>query len=57
VVGSGEERLKTLFAQVDRAATIECGRCMPYENHRPVWICRNLRSSVEEVWPQVKHYE
>jgi hypothetical protein len=57
VVGSSEERLGTLFAQVDRAATIDCGRCMPYENHRPVWVCRKLRSSVGELWPRVKHYE
>jgi hypothetical protein len=57
VVGSGEERLRTLFARVDRAATLDCGRCMPYENHRPVWVCRNLRPSVGEVWAQVKHYD
>jgi hypothetical protein len=57
VVGGSEERLRELFSDVRRAATIECGRCMPYENQRPVWICRGLRVSVAELWPQVKHYD
>jgi hypothetical protein len=57
VVGGSEERMKGLFAHVDRAATVECGRCMPYENHRPVWVCRSLRPTVADVWPQIKHYD
>jgi hypothetical protein len=57
VVGSSEERLRARFEQVERAATIECGRCMPYENHRPVWIARGLRQPVAQLWPQIKHYE
>jgi len=57
VISSTEERLRALFEQVERAATIECGRCMPYENHRPVWVCRGLRTPLAELWPQIKHYD
>jgi len=57
VVGDREERLRERFERVERAATIECGLCMPYENHRPVWVCRGLRRPVPDVWPQVKHYD
>ena len=57
VVGSSEERLRVLFATVERVATIDCGRCMPYENLRPVWVCRGLREPVADVWARVKHYD
>jgi hypothetical protein len=57
VVGGTEEQMRAAFAQVERAATIECGRCMPYENKRPVWIGRSLRMPVAEVWPRLKHYD
>jgi hypothetical protein len=57
VVGGREERLRGLFAQVERVGTTACGRCMPYENGRPVWIARRLRPSVAQLWGQVKHYD
>ena len=57
VVGGTEEVLRERFDQVERAATIECGRCMPYENHRPVWVCRTLRVPVAAAWARVKHYD
>jgi hypothetical protein len=30
---------------------------MPYENHRPVWIVRDLRIPVAELWGRIKHYD
>ncbi|HVT58984.1 MAG TPA: glycosyltransferase family 39 protein [Thermoanaerobaculia bacterium] len=57
VIGSRQERLAELFREVERAATIECGLCMPYENHRPVWICHGLKPSVPEFWSRIKHYD
>jgi dolichyl-phosphate-mannose-protein mannosyltransferase len=57
VVGSSEERLRALFESVERVATIDCGRCMPYENGRPVWICRGLGAPVADVWANIKHYD
>jgi 4-amino-4-deoxy-L-arabinose transferase-like glycosyltransferase len=56
VIGSRQQRLAELFRQVERAATIDCGLCMPYEN-RPVWICHGLKLSVPEFWVRVKHYD
>jgi hypothetical protein len=56
VVGSSEERLTELFASVTRAATIHCGLCMPYEDNRPVWVCRGLRGDVLELWANVKNF-
>ena len=57
VVGGTEEQVGAAFGQVERAATIDCGLCMPYEDGRPVWVVRNLVRPVEEIWPQLKHYD
>jgi hypothetical protein len=53
VVGSTEERLRARFESVERVGSIDCGRCMPYENHRPVWIVRDLRIPVAELWGRI----
>jgi 4-amino-4-deoxy-L-arabinose transferase-like glycosyltransferase len=57
VVGSSAERQAQRCTRFARAATIECGRCMPYENHRPVWVCESSRLPVAELWAAVKHYD
>lgn len=57
VIGGTEQLLRGLFEQVERAATIDCGRCMPYENGQPVWIARGLRLPVAGLWPRIKHYD
>jgi 4-amino-4-deoxy-L-arabinose transferase-like glycosyltransferase len=30
---------------------------MPYENARPIFICRGLRRSLSEIWSRLKRYE
>ena len=50
-------RLEERFESVQQVGTIECGHCMPYENHRPVFLCRRARVSLPELWPRLKHYD
>jgi hypothetical protein len=50
-------RLEERFESVQQMGTIECGHCMPYENHRPVFLCRRARVSLPELWPRLKHYD
>ncbi len=57
VLGGSEEALRQTFREVERAATIDCGYCMPYENGAPVWIARGLQAPVSEAWPRVRHYD
>jgi hypothetical protein len=30
---------------------------MPYENGRPIFICRGLRRNLAEIWSRLKRYE
>lgn len=56
VQGSYED-LQPHFEDVEYAATFTCKYCMPYENNRPIFICRKMKGSIQEVWEREKHYE
>ena len=57
LLGGDEDRLRTLFDDLTRVGTVECGYCMPYENHKPIYIGRQMRMRWRELWPKVQHYE
>jgi hypothetical protein len=53
--GNREDHLKS-YESVEHAATIECGLCMPFENHRPVYVLRRPKRSMEEIWRTSKMF-
>ena len=55
-VGIEEEELNTLFDQVTLAATFTHPYCMPYENNKPIYVCRGLRVDLEKAWAEAGHY-
>jgi len=38
------------YSDVRVAATIDCGFCMPYENHQPVYVLRHRIRPIEDIW-------
>ena len=46
-----------LFASRTRAGTIRSRYAINYETNIPIWICRNAKKPLTEVWPQIKSYE
>ena len=57
IIGGDLEDHQRTFARVDRATTYTCGDCMPYENNKPIWIGREPRMGIDEIWPAVRHYD
>jgi hypothetical protein len=57
VVQASRGRLDERFADVRQVATIECQHCMPYQNHRPVFVCRQPRQTLAALWPRLKHFD
>jgi hypothetical protein len=51
------ERLAARFEHVMPAGVTDCGTCMPYENHRAIYVAWGKRGSWAEWWPALKHYE
>jgi len=56
VVGGNVEDHRQSYADVRRVDTIECGYCMPYENHRPVYVLRRPIRSMQEIWRTSKMF-
>lgn len=56
VLGDDREDLEALFHRVERAGTVECDYCMPYEDDLPVWVARDLRGDLRELWPAVRSF-
>ncbi len=57
VVGSSAESLGRRYERVERAGTVECRYCMPYENDKPVWIARSSRQPFSASWNEFKHFD
>jgi hypothetical protein len=57
LLGGKREVLASYFDEVTPITTVECGRCMPYENHKPVYVARGMHASWAEAWPTIRHYE
>jgi hypothetical protein len=56
VVGSTRERYLEFFESVEHVSTAINKYAMPYENNLPVFICRNIKVSPEDLWERVKNY-
>jgi Dolichyl-phosphate-mannose-protein mannosyltransferase len=56
-IGNSLDVLQTAFGSVTQAATITCAYCMPEENDLPVYVCLRLKTSIQAIWPSVKHYD
>lgn len=57
ILGGDEAEHLRHFSQVEMAAVIQCDYCMPYENNRPVYVCRDKKISIDEIWERRKHFE
>jgi 4-amino-4-deoxy-L-arabinose transferase-like glycosyltransferase len=55
-IGYPFQQLQPAFESVEQVAIISCSYCMPEENGLPIYIGRHLKTSMQTIWPTVKHY-
>jgi len=55
-VQASQADLESGFEEVVLAGIFRCDYCMPYENGLPVFICRNMRGSIQAIWNQEKNF-
>jgi len=48
--------LRPYFESVEHVASTSCSYCMPYENNRPIFLCRGAKFSFQEIWPAEKNF-
>ena len=51
-IGDKEE----LFEYVTEMGTVHSTYAIPYENNLKIYLCRNLKQPVEELWPTLKSF-
>ncbi len=49
-------KLQRVYRSVTPAGTTACAYCISSENELPIFIARNLSSSLPQVWPVAKHF-
>jgi hypothetical protein len=58
VLTRSRERLDRQFASVERVGETDCGDCMPYETHVPIYVVRGMKPPLlPELWPSLRHYD
>ena len=55
-VGEKLEGVQKSFNQIELAATFTHPYVLPHENNLPVFVCRQPKKPLKEIWPQVKCY-
>jgi hypothetical protein len=55
-VGMDLHKLRLLFGDVQKAATIEDSYAVPDENDLPVYLCRHPRLPLSRAWPWLKFF-
>lgn len=56
-VGIPRDELRGTFGSVEQADTIRCDYCMPDEDNLPVYVSRDSRTSIQELWPETRHFD
>ena len=55
-IGSNPGRWKPICGAIEMVGMTNTPYAMPYENNRALFICRDLRMPLEELWPRLKRY-
>ena len=40
-----------------QAGTTDCTYCMPYEDNKPIYVCKGVQGDPEKIWLELKHFE
>ncbi|HUI28372.1 MAG TPA: glycosyltransferase family 39 protein [Candidatus Kryptonia bacterium] len=56
VVAGSRSDLAPFCESLTQVAVTHCDYCMPHENNRPIFLCRNSTGHLAELWARVKHY-
>jgi 4-amino-4-deoxy-L-arabinose transferase-like glycosyltransferase len=57
IAGGPRERWERHWARVEVAAAWDCGHCLPSRNHARVYVVRDPRAPMKEIWTALRRYE
>jgi hypothetical protein len=56
-INGDPERWRPNCASLDIVAHFGAPYAMPYENDRPIFLCRGLRVPLQDAWPRFKRFQ
>jgi hypothetical protein len=56
VIGGSREVAGTMFRDVRAAGSITEPNAMPFENNLTIWVCREPKIPLRQLWPMLKYY-
>ncbi|MGE5343640.1 MAG: ArnT family glycosyltransferase [Candidatus Omnitrophota bacterium] len=57
IIGGRKENHEKGFRSVIEVDRTHCPYSMPYENNKPIYICRGLKRPLAEIWPTTKNFD
>jgi hypothetical protein len=48
--------LHRAYKNVELAGTTNCEYCMPYENGRMIFLCKEMNTTFQKIWPRERFY-
>jgi hypothetical protein len=57
IVGISKQELGNIFNDIIETDRTFSKYAMPYENNKPILICRRIKLPLKELWPRLKHFE
>lgn len=55
-IGGNPDDLRKVYNEVTQVGSTHNEYAMPYENNRPIFLCRGLKIPLRDIWPSTKHY-
>jgi len=55
-IGEPPPAIAALFASVEKRGQRSCELCMPYERDLPIYVVRDLKVPVPELWARIKRF-
>lgn len=56
VIGGNPDDARRVFGDVRAAGLITHPYVMPYENNLTIWVCRQPKAPLRQLWPKLKDY-
>lgn len=56
IIGGNPDDYKKVYQEVTQVGSTYNEYAMPYENNRPIFICRGLKVPLKDVWSSTKHF-
>ena len=57
ILGGDLEDKQQIFEKVEIAGVVHSEYAMPYENDLRIFVCRNLKVPLDQMWRRLKHYD